>query len=309
MLGEVLKRRRLVVFGSLLAGGTILLAMGCALGTLGRLTLSDIRSVPHSGVKASLRMGHHGKRGVDCIHCHAGAKKEDRAGIADRKFCMICHEEVDQAKEKFVPGGPFFDKEGRPKWKVVTALPAGVIFSHVKHTKTRDCAECHGDIAHDKYGLVDLAVKYDNCRRCHRAEESFGDCARCHSALEKSRRPHSHDSRWRRYHGGQVRDMGGLDSVDEACNSCHSTSYCVNCHKQEEPRDHTVFFARAGHGLAADIDRERCAACHMQDRCVRCHLAGAAPRPVGHPAVNCGTCHTGLRRHVVLTDNCMLCHR
>ncbi len=306
MFGGILRPGRLVRAASLFVAIAILLGVGCALGTL---TLSDIGFVPHTGVKPVLKMGKHLKREITCLNCHEGAKKKDRAGMPGRKLCMICHEEVKEGKEKFVLGGPIFDAEGKPKWPVAAVLPPGVVFSHVNHTKTRECAECHGDVAHDQYAMVDLATKFLNCRRCHLKEESSGSCAYCHSALEKSSRPHSHDRRWRRAHGRHVRDVGGLDSVDETCNSCHSTSYCVGCHKKEAPRDHTVFWNRAGHGLAADIDRERCAACHTQDRCVRCHLTNSPVRPPAHAMSNCGLCHLGLRRHVMMTDNCMLCHR
>lgn len=311
MFGEVLKPRRVAAVGSLLAGGACLLAIGCVV----QLTLSDIRSVPHSGVKAALRMGKHGKRGVDCVHCHPGAKKEARAGLADRKFCMICHEEVDEAKDKFVVDGPFFDKQGRPKWKVVTAVAKDVIFSHAKHTKTHGCAECHGDIAHDKYGLVDLAGKFENCQRCHAKDESSGSCARCHKALRKSSRPHSHDVRWRRTHGRRVHRQGGIDAVDRTCYACHTQSSCMGCHRVEKPRGHTILWSRGGHGLVADIERERCTMCHTQDRCVHCHLANTPPRPAvpDHSLYNnwtdCSLCHGSLRAHVAFSDKCLFCHR
>ena len=315
MLREVLKPGRLIAGGLLLAAGGALLAIGCTLGTLGGLTLSDISFVPHAGARSVLKMGieGHGKRGVECIDCHEGAKKEDRAGLPERDFCQICHEEIEEHKDKHALGGPIFDAEGRPKWTVVS-LPEGVIFSHAKHTETLDCAECHGDIEHDQYSLVDLAVSFQNCRRCHLDEVSYGECTYCHSTLDENSLPHSHDSRWRRSHGLEVRDgvrmNGGSDQVDGTCSSCHSNSYCVSCHREEKPRDHTIFFTRAGHGLAADIDRERCAACHTEDRCVRCHRDGTTPRPPGHPAVsNCVSCHSFVRGHIVLTDNCLLCHR
>ena len=321
MLGEILRRRRLVTGALLLAGWGALVVIGC----VARLTLSDIASVPHARVTPVLRMGAdgHGKRGVDCVDCHEGAKTEDRAGMPDRNLCMLCHEEVDEAKEKLALGGPLFDPEGKPKWKVLSSVPTGVLFSHAKHTGTRrsgrlrgaddaalDCAECHGDIAREEYALAELAGKFVNCQRCHALQASSGDCSFCHSALDEGALPHSHDAAWPRAHGRQVRDSGGLDTADETCGSCHRTSYCLSCHQEEAPRDHTIFFTRAGHGLAADIDRERCGACHLEDRCLRCHLGGTPPRPPGHPAATaCTTCHSGTKGHVLLTDNCLLCHK
>jgi predicted CXXCH cytochrome family protein len=313
MRNSLLGSGRLIVRGILLAAGGSLLVVGCAL-TLGQLTVSDLDYVPRMTVAPVLKMGEHLKRKIGCVDCHEGAKKKALAGMPGRELCADCHDEVDkpEVKKKLVLGGPIFDAKGKPKWAVVTSLAADVSFSHAKHTKDHECAECHGDIEHDEYGLVAVAAKYDNCRRCHLEQESSGNCTACHSVLEKSSRPHSHDRRWPREHGMSVRNVGGLDLVSGTCNSCHSTSSCVKCHREEKPRDHTLFFTRAAHGLAADISRERCAACHTQDSCVRCHLDGATPRPGVHPVSSCRTCHIATKSgHIVpvVTDNCMFCHK
>ncbi len=312
MLSEVLKPGRLMRDALLFAAGGALLVIGC----FAELVLSDLAYVPHTGITAVLKMEEHVERGIGCVDCHAGAKKEERAGMPKREFCVDCHEDVDkpEVKKKHAPGGPIFDAEGKPKWTTVTTLPEDVNFSHAKHTEAHGCDECHGDIEHGECGLVDLAAKFDNCRRCHRDEDLFGNCAHCHSTFDKATRPHSHDREWQRTHGLQVRHMGGLDLADRTCGSCHPTSDCLSCHQEERPRDHTIFWTRAGHGLVADIDRERCMACHTEDRCIRCHLDGAPTRPAPHPVSSCTRpgCHVVTpagHGALMVTDNCMLCHK
>jgi len=261
-------------------------------------------------------MGEHAQWGAECTDCHLGSKSEPEAGLPDHKACLRCHEGLEDAG-RFALGGEFFTADGSPKWKVVCVLPPNVTFSHAKHAGF-DCAECHGDIEQDDYSVGDLAAKFANCRRCHGRDEAAGRCSRCHATLEKSKRPHSHGSRWPRGHGMRVRDTGGLGVADRVCRQCHSPSYCVSCHKEEKPRDHTIFWVRAGHGLAADIDRERCLVCHAQDQCVRCHIDGAPPLTPSHFMYTLNDCmicisvdcpHKTRAGHTVLTTNCLLCHR
>jgi hypothetical protein len=311
MRGKVLKPGRAAclcggrqaVFALLLAAGGAALVAGC----VSRLALTDISHVAHREFIPAVMMGEMVTRGVGCVDCHEGAKTEERPGMPGRDFCMVCHEEMED-RDRFALGGPLFDEEGGPKWRVAIRLPGSVRFSHGRHAKERDCIDCHGDVANDDYSVITLAAHIENCRRCHAAQEESGECAYCHAALDPTALPHSHDAGWLRRHGAFVRDLGGFENREETCASCHAASYCASCHKEERPRDHTLFFRRAGHGLAADIDRERCSACHTEDRCVRCHLNGAVPRPPGHPAANCDLCHEATG-HVFLTDNCMLCHK
>ncbi len=315
MFTGVLKERR-VAFGlCLVAAAAALVGLGC----VSQIMLSGLRHVPHRGMKPVLDKRAHARRELECLDCHAGAKTEPKAGMPERKLCMLCHVEFKEAAEKLAPGGPIFDEEGQPKWKIRNAMPEGVAFSHAVHAKKHGCPECHGDLAHGEYGLVDLASKFENCERCHTKDEGEGNCKRCHSSIDDSSRPHSHSLRWSNTHGRRVLDLGGMARVDKACYSCHNQGKCISCHKTEKPRDHTVLWSRGVHGLVADIERERCTTCHTEDVCVRCHL-GKSPRlptwtlPPHDPAVwtswvDCSLCHGNLRAHVGFSDKCLFCHR
>lgn len=283
-------------------------------GCLARMSLSDLRGLPGRktfvpptmSVCAALEDPE-----IACTVCHRDAETEDEAGMPDRELCMSCHSGLRSAGLLDL-GGDYFDEEGRPKWTVAAVLPEDVSFSHVNHAEF-DCAECHGDIEHQDFSLLDLAARFANCRRCHWHEEVTGDCLHCHASFDSSSRPHSHDADWLANHGWTVRDTGGFGASDRTCGACHDQSFCVSCHLEEKPRDHTYFWTRAGHGLAADIDRGRCATCHSQDECMRCHTEGAPLQsscPDGtSPCLRSG-CHMNRPwDHTVLTENCQLCHR
>lgn len=309
MQRSVLKLWHLAAGGALLCAGAALVIVGCVT----TLSLSDIAYVRHRGASPVLLMGEHLEREmkITCLDCHPGAETKDEAGMPGRKLCLSCHGGL-VGVGMFDLGGDFFDADGEPKWTITAALPDGVAFSHATH-REHECAECHGDIENDDYSLADLAGRFANCRRCHEHEEPSGRCRHCHTALNKAGRPHSHASGWSRRHGWRVRDMGGLGLADRTCRGCHGRADCVRCHREESPRDHTVFWVKAGHGLAADIDRGRCGVCHTQDQCVRCHLEGAPPQcAFGTTPATCiqGGCHLAKQYgHTVLTENCLLCHK
>lgn len=298
-----MKPRRLGAGAFALALAGVLVAIGCA----SRLALRDIAFVAHRGVVPVLDKRKHATRGLTCLDCHDGARTRPDAGMPDRAFCMVCHEVIAEHEAALAPGGELFDDEGRAKWEVRSAVPEGVTFSHATHAASQTCEECHGDIEGGEFGLVDLAGTYENCRRCHTQDALEGECRLCHISIAADRRPHSHDAAWATAHGWQVRS-GGMSRIDSGCTQCHNESYCVKCHSEERPANHTVFWSRAGHSLAASIDRERCAACHTEDRCIRCHMS-APVLPGWHPTGKCDSCHTGLDAHVFATDNCSFCHR
>ena len=322
MLARLLKENRLVS-GVALASAALALAVA---GCFGRLALWDLRHLGTGGPKHALSMG--GCEAlrdpeVACVACHSGARTKEKAGMPDRDLCLSCHGGLPDAA-LFELGADYFDKDGRPKWEAIAVLSADVRFSHVAHERS-ECDECHGNIERADFSLMDLATHYENCRRCHRHDDVTGNCLRCHTTFKASRRPHSHDARWLDDHGWAIRDAAGIGATERACGACHNTSFCVECHHEKQPRDHNVFWARAGHGPAADIDRKRCYVCHGQDECVSCHTDGTGPailctRTPATDSAGClesAGCHQTVLQpslrpvatHRILTENCRLCHK
>ncbi|MHC4249977.1 MAG: hypothetical protein ACYS9X_12690 [Planctomycetota bacterium] len=303
MLGRLLKSARLGSAWALVPAAFAIAVIGCGV----QMVLGDISHVAHVAVSPKLPMGKMVARGAICTYCHADAKTSDKAGLPGRDLCWDCHQRLPK-KEKFALGGDLFDEKGTPKWRVPFGLAEHVRYPHGKHAAKHDCAECHGNVKGNDFSLVSLAATLANCRRCHVAEERLGNCAYCHDYLPERAKPHSHEACWGRSHGISVRDFAG--GGDTVCLKCHSPRTCVECHRKEEPRDHSMFWKRAGHALGADIDHERCVTCHTEERCVSCHVSQAPPRSPGHAAVTaCTTCHVSIRSHVVLTERCLYCHR
>ena len=122
--------------------------------------------------------------GLDCTHCHTGARLGYKAHFPSKQDCLDCHRL------------PLTDSAGIPKldsalqvakamsWQTESRVPAHVIFHHGVHAKANiSCETCHGPIAEIDRGKR-ASVKMGECLACHRGEKGFApaatDCARCH---------------------------------------------------------------------------------------------------------------------------------
>lgn len=122
-------------------------------------------------------------------------------------------------------------------------------------------------------------------------------------------RPDSHKGNWAQNHGINAQmNINEAGQTGNACLTCHHKSDCIACHTTQMPRDHNNFWRTRGHGLTAEVSRERCLACHRQDYCIRCHNETA---PRGHTVSwrtrHCTWCHfaSGIKP----ADNCGVCHK
>lgn len=125
--------------------------------------------------------------GLDCAHCHTGAKTAGHAYMPSKSDCIDCHrlpltekpgiETLDSALA-LAPSQP---------WVKKSMLPEHVVFHHGVHTVAGvTCDDCHGSYKDDSYG----GEKFDmrTCLACHRGEivlhKKFKPaatyCAACH---------------------------------------------------------------------------------------------------------------------------------
>ena len=85
------------------------------------------------------------------------------------------------------------------------------------------------------------------------------------SVTEKYELLEEHRYDWRKFHGREF-----LSSPQD-CLNCHTEErFCVRCHEDVKPGDHTEFWRRAGHGAKGRYERN-CVACHTEDSCSGCH--------------------------------------
>jgi len=140
-------------------------------------------------------------------------------------------------------------------------------FSHVVHEKQDigQCSRCH------TAGALSIIPERTVCYECHgekEIEETELGPAKTHTPV------------WVRQHGVESQSAGAQ------CSSCHTITFCVDCHKGGElgldlkkrsvrmdtvPSTHTSRF-RIVHPLKATAEQiEKCYTCHSRSDCVDCH--------------------------------------
>lgn len=145
-------------------------------------------SVSANEVPIAFKHSLHGDSiGLDCAHCHTGAKTSGHAFMPAKADCMDCHrlpltenpgiETLDSALAN-APSEP---------WNKKSMLPDHVVFHHGVHSVAGvQCDDCHGKYKVDSYG----GEKFDmrTCLSCHRGEtfssrnfkKAATYCAACH---------------------------------------------------------------------------------------------------------------------------------
>jgi hypothetical protein len=246
---------------------------------------------------------------MKCVACHKVPAKgeQNHMTMPTVKSCMKCHDGIDPKKEP-AHRVEAFVKDGNPVWSKVTALPAEVKFSHKNHIDAKvECATCHQGIENSKEVSSRLRVDMKGCMDCHAktkvTAKASNNCASCHTTISKEWKPENHSKDWTQLHG---REIGfAAQSSTATCNLCHTQQSCLQCHKDQPPKNHTNFWRERGHGVTADLDPKGCKVCHTEDSCVRCHQTIA---PKSHRAnfesQHCVGCHEPLK-----DNGCFACHK
>jgi hypothetical protein len=277
-------------------------------------------AVPPAGVPGRPAFDHaaHLGRGLTCLDCHTDAEKADRAGMPTAAQCMECHEGIEEEAPPEKRIESFLDpKTKEPRWSWFTKQPDEVRFSHARHAQGKvACKDCHAGVETSTQVVTGIALTMDACTACHAERKASNACATCHTEIGLDKPPANHGRLWDVRHG-QIWRRGAPADRTEDCSLCHTESTCVQCHRDEKPRDHTEHWrVGPGHGLAASLDRERCAACHRTDACVACHTSnpprshrgawgsprnrhclGCHERSLSAADGGCGTCHQGTPSH------------
>jgi hypothetical protein len=119
----------------------------------------------------------------------------------------------------------------------------------------------------------------------------------------QSSKPESHNSSWIKTHGQSSKVN------EEECLSCHTNrDYCIRCHQDTQPRNHTPAWVKRGHGLEARWNRDNCITCHKNDFCEECHTSS---QPSYHTSYfkNGGHCYTQCHSPSLQETNCITCHK
>jgi cytochrome c7-like protein len=116
-------------------------------------------------------------------YCHESVTKGPRAGLPSVKTCMICHDAI-AADRPVIQKVADYQKRGVDiPWQRVYGFTqeAHVRFDHAPHLRAKvDCANCHGDVAHQTVAQRNVDHTMGFCVDCHRARQASNDCLTCH---------------------------------------------------------------------------------------------------------------------------------
>lgn len=122
--------------------------------------------------------------GLDCTHCHSGARSGSNAFFPSKADCMDCHRLPLTEKPGIAKLDSALLKAGEHPWRVESAFPSDVVFHHGIHVHAGlSCESCHGSPEEIDRGRR-APVRMENCVACHRKEigtsGAMPDCAWCH---------------------------------------------------------------------------------------------------------------------------------
>jgi hypothetical protein len=274
---------------------------------------------PDRGLKSAHDI--HLEQGLDCTICHGWEEREHV--MPGHELCSVCHE-IDESTQTQEDCNFCHTRNDNSVDPLVKRLSVETIFEHADHLQEDEsaCNTCHsvpGVIPQ----LPDKPLM-SWCMDCHQqvpapvveegnVNEAFtaNECAVCHTEITLETRPKyrgetriSHDSPelWMKAHGFEAQFDPNY------CATCHDIiASCEDCHRREEPDNHTAAWRRKPHGLQASWDRQNCAVCHEEEFCSECHRSAA---PSNHRAgwssrmnKHCVSCH-----YPPQEESCTVCH-
>jgi hypothetical protein len=278
--------------------------------------------------------------GVECAVCHHAASTSTRSAdnlMGDHESCTSCHE------------GEITDKCGYchvdPENIVSIENPEReLIFSHENHVGNNiECTQCHSGLENVEYASQENMPEMELCVSCHKEETVADECGTCHTDFV-SLLPGDHlRGSFRKDHKRLTR----LGSYEITCATCHSESFCQDCHTGIELGDFGVYHDLMGdpltrvphkdsprqlklqhrhslnykftHGIDARSRETDCIVCHdRQSFCVECHQSGTIQegkiKPRNHKLAGFITIGRGSGggRHAEMAkrdiENCASCH-
>ena len=235
--------------------------------------------------------------GLECLSCHVSVKESktasDNLPVAGHDQCQSCHEEQLGSNCGYCHIHP---DDIQPRVPVVR----DIIFSHQQHLAMEgvDCQACHTGIEESEEVSGNYVPSMATCNTCHNDRKATNVCQACHRNFV-TLLPKDHlRSDFIRNH----RDLARIGALTTDCQSCHSESFCQQCHQssglkafqgrdlmtepsgktstKDSPRQmilqnvHELNY-RFTHGIDARSRQAECASCHeAQTFCVQCHQAG-----------------------------------
>ncbi len=258
-------------------------------------TKPDIPEDHPSGIKFSHKT-HIQDLGAECATCHPSSATSKFSADNLRSThdqCTTCHEEQLTNDCAYCHTDP----------ENIVARPAAdreVIFSHEGHLAMTgvDCATCHKGLNEAGLSTAKHLPDMATCNTCHNDRKATNTCESCHTDFVTLIPTDHKRSDFLRTHRDEVR----LGSMQASCQTCHSETFCQQCHQGAglkafrqkdvtvEPRPKTStkdspkrttlqnvheLNYRFTHGIDARAKQSDCASCHSTETfCSTCHEAG-----------------------------------
>lgn len=123
--------------------------------------------------------------GVQCLYCHADARRSEAAGMPSMQRCMGCHKVIATDEAPIQELTAYWEAGEPVEWKRVYTLPRFTYFSHRMHVMVGgiNCETCHGDVAHMAEAQEVVEMNMGWCLDCHRSQPNASqlqDCIVCH---------------------------------------------------------------------------------------------------------------------------------
>jgi hypothetical protein len=279
--------------------------------------------------------------GIECATCHAAAQTSKTSSDnlhANHDNCITCHEEQVTNTCGYCHSSPD---------NIASRItPARELkFSHEQHLSLKDveCKACHANVESAETVTAQLLPEMAACNTCHNNRNVTNTCESCHTDFAALIPVDHRRSDFRRNH----RDQARLGALETDCQSCHTETFCQQCHQglglkkfgrtdlsadpspkrstKDSPNQtvlqnvHELNY-RFTHGIDAKGRSAECASCHStQEFCVQCHDAGgnvtqARFKPSSHSVPGFTTIGRGsgggLHAEEARRDieNCISCH-
>jgi len=181
------------------------------------------------------------EREIACADCHTAAPESESALdrlLPDHQSCETCHGEAIESDCAYCHSNP-------DQLEAMVLPSRDLIFSHKKHADTGGiaCETCHGGIASSD--VVDEGTMHSGdapadehmpgmamCSDCHSTNQVSINCETCHSNFSNLI-PEDHlVFGFAKEHRRAVR----MGSMDVSCQTCHTESFCQDCHTGDQLR-------------------------------------------------------------------------
>ncbi len=251
----------------------------------------------------------HEEKGISCEQCHPvsdSSKIVANEMLPSMQTCTTCHTERHVMEASDCSGCHIKGYEKIEPMSHTTGWKSTHGEGLSRKVIDSDCRTCH------------TPELKNSCTDCHHRKQfavgKKGYCDACHVKGFAETRPKDHTPFWDSNHGKGLTQA----RIDTYCTLCHtpqSNNDCLDCHRKEKPKSHTIAWRIHSHGSRAQIDRESCSVCHNQSECISCHTTN---EPFSHTALwgspndrHCINCHMegGNFASGEVGSNCTFCHQ